>query len=226
MASVLQHLRLRLCDYNNQRSLGSRFRLYRASILRSLIDKTHAENGKVDLLDVGGTQTYWGIFPRSYLEEKNVHITLLNMETPPVLDDPLFSSLTGDACDISAAGYDIAHSNSVIEHVGDWQRMKLFARQIRTARRYVVQTPSFWCPVEPHLMMPFIHWLPLPVRISVCMTLGLGDGEKARDVDEAVQRVEVAQLLDKKMMCALFPDGRCHTERFLLLTKSYLMVRE
>src|SRR3546814_10323990 len=65
--------------------------------------------------------------------------------------------------------FDIAHSNSVIEHVITWDNMKNFARETRrVAAWHYVQTPYFWFPVDPHFYkLPFYHWLPRPLRAKL-----------------------------------------------------------
>ena len=51
----------------------------------------------------------------------------------------------------------------MIEHVGDAQSQRRFAREVaRVGRAYWVQTPNRWFPVEQHLLTPFVHWLPKP----------------------------------------------------------------
>src|SRR4051794_26662392 len=54
--------------------------------------------------------------------------------------------------------FDLAYSNSVLEHVNDRAGL---AREIRrVARSWWVQTPAFSFPIEPHALLPFAHWLP------------------------------------------------------------------
>ena len=74
---------------------------------------------------------------------------------------PIFSFVEGDGRNLSNFGdktFDIAHSNSVLEHVGNWEDMHRFAGEIaRVGRKYFVQTPSFWFPVAvsyTHLTLP------------------------------------------------------------------------
>jgi 2-polyprenyl-3-methyl-5-hydroxy-6-metoxy-1,4-benzoquinol methylase len=61
----------------------------------------------------------------------------------------------------AARSFDIVFSNSVIEHVGDAESQQQFAHEIaRVGRAYWVQTPNRRFPVEPHLLTPFLHFLP------------------------------------------------------------------
>jgi hypothetical protein len=122
--------------------------------------------------------------------------------------------------------FDIAHSNSVIEHVGDWERVESFAITTRRlAPRYYVQTPYFWFPIEPHFSALFFHWLPEVTRARRVMKRDLGFNPRATTVAEAMRSVQSARLLDKAMMRALFPDARLEEERVLGLTKSLIAVR-
>lgn len=135
----------------------------------------------------------------------------------------------GDARDLSTYAdnaFDIAFSNSVIEHVGLWRDMKAMADEIRrVAPNYLVQTPHFWFPVEPHARTPFLHWFPEPLSYRVVMMRKCGFWERARDVNEAVRLVQSAKLLDKRQMQALFPDAEVSTERFMLLSKALIACR-
>lgn len=58
--------------------------------------------------------------------------------------------------------FDLAFSNSVIEHVGSEENQFRFAREMmRVEKRVCCQTPSRLFPVDPHLTAPFLHWLPI-----------------------------------------------------------------
>lgn len=221
---------LRIGDYDNPDSLGSKFRRRRSAGLRNLIDAVFAEKREVSILDVGGRETYWHVFPLEYLIERNVHITLLNRahEIQAVSRPDIWSIGQGDACELQFADreFDICHSNSVIEHVGDWPRKKAFAREVsRVATRYFHQTPNFWFPWEPHYGVPLYHWLPVPTRLWIAGRRDLGWSKKAATIGDGMDIVEMASLLNKRMVEFLFPDARIEEERFVGLTKSFIAVR-
>jgi len=219
-----------ITDYQNPGSIGFRLRAKRIKPVLAMMNDIHEKKGCVNILDVGGTEQYWKIVPQGFFEKKNVCVTLLNIPSKGLSEDKeRFKYLVGDACNLSDMddnSFDIVHSNSVIEHVGDWGRMLLFASETkRLARNYYVQTPNFWFPVEPHCMTLFFHWLPKPVRVSLVMRFSLGNWSRQRSVTNAVRSVESARLLDKKMFSSLFEDADITTERFILLPKSLVAIR-
>jgi len=219
-------------NYDNPRSLGARLRARRIGPLVKMIDDAHRRYGRVDIIDVGGTRTYWRILSQRILAEKKATITVVNLPGAPLPDDEEhFRYAEGDGCnlaDYEDGTFHIAHSNSVIEHVGNWDNMVSFANELRrVARSYFVQTPNFWFPVEPHFITPLFHWLPQSLRVSMIMRFNLGHFHRRTDVDSAVRVIEKApRLLDRKMVRELFEDARIITERFFLLPKSLIAVRE
>jgi hypothetical protein len=123
--------------------------------------------------------------------------------------------------------FDMVHSNSVLEHVGDWPRMMLFAQEVRRlAPCYFVQTPNFWFPVEPHFMCPFFHWMPEMTRARLLTRVSLGNHPRASDIGAALRSVQSARLLNRAAFGFLFPDARIITERFCLLPKSLIACRD
>jgi hypothetical protein len=74
-------------------------------------------------------------------------------------------------------------------------------------------------------MLPFIHWLPKPILVSLVASFKLGNWERAQSIDEAVRIVESARLVDKKMFQALFKDATIITERFIFLPKSFVAIK-
>lgn len=218
-----------LSGFDDRRSFRYRLRMRRLVPLMRMIEDVHRTKGSVSIIDVGGTRRYWNLLPIDFLDRHRVAVTIVNLPGDAMpAPEPHFSYAQADGChlaEVADGAYDIAHSNSVVEHVGDWSRMKQFASEIkRIAPRYVVQTPSYWFPVEPHCMTPVFHWLPKPWRVALVQRFGLGHWARASSVDEAVQIVESARLLDRGMFGALFPAATLLTERFLLLPKSYTVV--
>jgi hypothetical protein len=184
----------------------------------------------VRILDVGGVREYWNIIPAGFLHEHRVEVTLVNPGRDGRGHEEGFRFVEGDGCDLSMFGegsFDIAHSNSVIEHVGDWEHVRRFAAELRrVAPRYFVQTPNFWFPIEPHCMTPFFHWLPKPTRIWLVRRFALGHWPRAATLDSAMRIEAEARLLNRKMMAHLFPDAEIHTEWFLLMPKSLVAIKK
>src|SRR5690606_21237234 len=178
-------------------------------------------------------ETYWKIIPREFLSSRNVHITAINLPdtTAQFQNSDLFTFLDGDGCNLhmmADKSFHISHSNSVIEHVGPtWERKLAFANESRrVAGRYYIQTPNFWFPVEPHFITPFFHWLPKSVRIKLVQNFNLGWYKKVSDYEEAKKAVEGCDLLSKKEMKKLFPEAVLYKEKFMLFTKSLIMIKK
>jgi SAM-dependent methyltransferase len=148
----------------------------------------------------------------------------------PAKDHGPFKFFEADGCNLAAFAdhsFDIAHSNSVLEHVGSWARMVQFAKEVsRVSEKYFVQTPNYWFPIEPHFVTPFFQWFPKRIRIWMVLHFQLGHRKKAATVDEAVVIVESVGLLNKKMFHQLFKDARILTERFFCLPKSFIAIKK
>ncbi len=222
-----------LINYENEKSLASRLRKKRLQLLLSLIEKLSVNGDKraLRILDVGGTHVYWKIVPESFLEEMNIEIVLLNLTKVALpVDSNRFSSVAGDACDLKAFAdreFDLVHSNSVIEHVGSWENMRCMASEMaRVGRALYVQTPYFWFPIEPHFLMPVLHWLPMSLRCKLAMRMSMGNWPKAGTFDEAMAAQHSAVLLDKRMFQELFPDCSIMFERFMFFPKSLIASRQ
>jgi SAM-dependent methyltransferase len=106
--------------------------------------------------------------------------------------------------------FDIAWSNSVIEHLDPSDRARFAAEVRRVAGRYFVETPNRWFPVEPHLLLPLFHFLPRAVRRRL-WRFGVSD-DPFSDI----------RLLGAAELRRLFPDAVIIRERFGPLTKSLI----
>jgi Methyltransferase domain len=217
---------MKLVEYSDPNSLGSRLRRRRRGLIEALIDQTYSSRGSVRILDLGGQLRYWEIFDEAYLRSRRVHVTLLNRDPLRLgtSGEDAFDAVTGDACDLSGYGdnaFDLVHSNSTIEHVGDWKRVEAFAREARRlASRYYIQTPYYWFPVEPHFLIPFFHWLPEGLRAKMFVRMG-----RSPDLGRAMQTVHGSRLLDRAQMAHLFPDARIQFEWIGPIPKSVIAVR-
>lgn len=220
----------RLVDYGSTRSLGFRLRRRRGRLIRQLVESICSGLGRrIRLVDLGGTEIYWKILQRSFLERHVERISLVNLEHRFVDDTELFVPVVGDACALSAFAdheFDLVHSNSVIEHVGDMSRMERFAAEVaRLAPCYYIQTPYFWFPVEPHFLCPLFHWLPESIRVRLALRVALGNYPRMHAVETATKAVRGIRLLDRREMRVLFP-GACHRfEWFAGFPKSLIAYR-
>ncbi len=181
------------------------------------------------ILDVGGYPQTWTILPQVVQR-----IDCLNLKVYPWEDEKKFPEhrikiIEGNACKMPYAdnSYPIGFSNSVIEHVGDYENQKAFASEIRrVCPRIWVQTPAYECPFEPHYLAPFMHWYPPSVRRVLARYFTLWGLIAKPNKEEIDEMVDTTRLLTKREMKELFPDCRIMTERMLLvIPKSYVAVR-
>ena len=174
------------------------------------------------ILDIGGTPDYWRMLPFA------PRVTLLN--TPRAAADVGQGDwVAGDGrrLPFRDGAFDVVFSNSVIEHVGDLASQQRFAQEVaRVGRRYWVQTPNRWFPVEQHLLTPLVHWLPRSWQRRIvphCNLWGLlvpvSPDRRRFYIEHYLSDV---RLLDAAGLRALFPGARIMRERLCGLTKSFV----
>ncbi|BBA70352.1 class I SAM-dependent methyltransferase [Geobacter sulfurreducens] len=227
--SILRKVTRYITNYDDTASAGSRFRSKRILPLLHMIKAVYNIRGEVKIIDVGGTCNYWNIVSKQWMLKHNVKITLVNLPSTSVsINSEIFEFVQANGCNLEMfrdKSYHIGHSNSVLEHVGDWDNMVKFSSELcRVSERQFVQTPNYWFPIEPHCMIPFFHWLPKPVRIRLVMAFSLGHWSKAGSVDQAVRIVESARLVNKLMFKELYHGANIITERFMMLPKSFIAI--
>lgn len=172
------------------------------------------------ILDVGGTVSFW--------EGSERRVTLLNRGGPPTLLPDNLSYVRGDAAELpfEDRSFDIVFSNSMIEHLYTPENQRKAAQEaMRVGRHLWIQTPSFWFPIEPHYLTPFVHWLPRSMRKRVVRNFTVW-GRLTRPSQESAERlVDEINMLSASDLRELFPGCRIVRERFLGLTKSLMVVR-
>src|SRR5690554_3076097 len=204
-------------------SFNQRFREKRFLFFTDLLDRINSK-APIHILDIGGTEIYWDRM--GFTNRDNVHITLLNL-TPTSVSNVRFSSVVGDACNLSEYGdkeFDVVYSNSVIEHLFTAENQEKMAKEVRrVGKNYYIQTPNYYFPIEPHWLFPFFQFLPYGLRVKMTENYSLGNFPKTRDKDAAKIRVDEINLLTARQMERLFPEGNMYKEIFMGLTKSITM---
>jgi hypothetical protein len=185
--------------------------------------ETFRPTAETTVLDVGGTSYNW--------EQIGARFPITLFNTLPLEADGLGAHFTlvqgsGTQLDFADSSFDIAFSNSVIEHVGSLDAQRAFAEELRRVGRQVwVQTPARSFFFEPHLLAPFIHFLPLSWQRRLVRNFSLW-GWLTRPSQASVDRMLGGlHLLDYATFRALFPDCEIRRERFLGFTKAFVAVR-
>lgn len=207
--------------------VANRFRQRRFRLFRQLLMDKFADAPVIRVLDIGGARLYWDAL-RPFWQDLPLDITIVNIGAE-AMDDGPYHIRDGDACAMTDHGdnaFDVVHSNSVIEHVGQWPEMAAMAREIRRlAPHYYVQTPNFAFPFEPHFRTPFFHWLPETVRASMLTRKRRGFIDREETLTGAMLHVQAINLLSGRQMTELFPDAQISREWFLGLPKSLIAIR-
>lgn len=209
----------KIADNREEDSLAVQFRRKRSAFFSSLLSKLERP---VHILDIGGTESYWKT--TGMVSEEGIFITLLNLSLNEV-SLPNAESVKGDARDLQYEDgkFDVVFSNSVIEHVGGpADQMKMAGEVRRVGKRYFIQTPNKFFPLEPHFLFPFYQFLPVPVQVSLLRNFDLGWFKRTPEPEKAREIVESIRLLGKRHFRELFPNARIYEEKILWLTKSFV----
>jgi hypothetical protein len=205
LSSPIAPLLRGMADDSSEQSLSHRLRARRFELFDGLAG---ALPRPLRVIDLGGTNDFWE--QRGWAGRDDVSVTLVNVveqerrheNVHPVVGDA--TSLADHADD----SYDIAFSNSVIEHLFTFDSQAAMASEIRrVARAYWVQTPNFWFPMEPHFLMPGWHWLPESARVSILRRRPVGWMGRCPDPEVARRIVREVRLMRRRELAALFPEA-------------------
>ncbi len=203
-------------------SLSARLRRRRFDLFLDLVKDLPRP---LKILDLGGRQRFWEVM--GFSDSSDVHITVANLE-PVDARSENFRSLQADATNLHMIGdqeFDIAFSNSVIEHVGGLEQQRKMANEMqRIAKSYFLQTPNYWFPLEAHVLVPGFQWMPPAMQMQVVRNFKTGrDRRRYTDIDEARERVESIKLLNRRQLLELFPGANLYEEKFMGLVKSLVV---
>jgi ubiquinone/menaquinone biosynthesis C-methylase UbiE len=209
----------KIADNRDEQSLAVKFRKRRFAFFNSLLSRLKRP---VSILDVGGAETYWKTMGMT--AEDYVSVTLLNL-TEEDVTLPNLTSIVGDAREIDFAdnSFDVVFSNSVIEHVGGYGDQTKMAKEVRrVGKRYFIQTPNKYFPLEPHFLFPFFQFLPVTVRVRLLQSFNLGWFPRTPEPAKAREIVESIRLLGRDEFLELFPDCQLYEEKVFGITKSFV----
>lgn len=211
----------RLADADSPTSLSNRLRSRRFRLFERLAGPMARP---LRIVDLGGTPGFWA--HRGWADRDDVEITTVNLD-PDLERHGRIRTIIADVTDLGHLpddDYDIAFSNSVIEHLYTFDQQAVLAGALRRlAPAFWLQTPNFWFPMEPHFHVVGWQWMPIAVRRSVIRRRQCGWRGPCRDASAADAAVREVRLMTRRQLRRLFPDAAIVAERFGGLVKSWIV---
>jgi len=177
-----------------------------------------------NILDIGGSEHFWREIGLNINPNR---ITLLNINYSDHERDTRFKKLLYDGKQIPflLGDFDLVISNSVIEHIDPIYRKNFSAQIEKISKNYYIQTPNYNFFIEPHFIMPFIHWLPKKIgwhltKISPWKLLGRPSHMTH------LNYFWNTNLLKKDELKHLFMQSTIYNENVLLMTKSFIAIKK
>lgn len=200
------------------------FRKKRAKIIKEYIPNID----ELHVCDIGGSRHYW---EKVHSIIKPKRLTILN-----IADDRQSKSHTGRYRELRIEVYDgkkipypdkhfdVIICNSVIEHVPKKFRKGLLLEIDRCSKNFFIQTPSLIFPIEPHFMIPFVHWLPRAVSRKL-IVFGLYNIFSRPGHEKLSSYFDEVELLSLKEFKSYLPSGHVKIEYFMGIPKSYTIFK-
>ncbi|HEV2997517.1 MAG TPA: class I SAM-dependent methyltransferase [Solirubrobacteraceae bacterium] len=142
--------------------------------------------------------------------EPQLDITGVDLLEIPGYPGPFVRADPAEGLPFADGEFDLVYCSSVIEHVPRERRAAFAAELRRVGRGWLVQTPAWSFPIEPHSLLPGAHWLPVPLRQRYWRLGAAGNWEEI----ELLRRGEIEGLF-----------GPALAERAGPLVKSWICVR-
>lgn len=201
------------------------FSHFRSKRLKQLYAQFEIGNA-TRILDLGGSLYWWDLAKKMGYPVPDV--TIMNLYQGPENLPPGIKWMVGDGkyLPFDGAAFDLVFSNSVIEHLGDWESQRLFANEImRVGTKHYIQTPNRYFFIEPHLIAPFIHWLPQKIQFKLLRNFTVWGVLTRPSQEQCRNFLHEVRLLTESEMVRLFPDSKIIKEKFCGLTKSIISIK-
>ena len=118
------------------------------------------------LLDVGGPGMATLLLAHRFQRVLVANIAAESLSPSHIPTAERFDVVIGDGCGLPLGdnSVDFVFSDNVIEHVSEPKR-ESFVNELRRVARmgFLITTPNYWFPFEPHYHMPFFQFLPIPL---------------------------------------------------------------
>jgi ubiquinone/menaquinone biosynthesis C-methylase UbiE len=176
---------------------------------------------QTEVLDLGGREFNWALMPF------HPRVTIVNRLLEGAQSGEIHWILA-DVRELPFAdkAFEVVYSNSVIEHLETIEDQRRFAAECRrVGRSYYVQTPNRGFPIEPHVLTPFIHWLPRKLQARLLRNFTVWGWITRPDAAARARFLDTTRMLTRAELQALFPEAEIWEERFLGLTKSFVAVK-
>lgn len=210
-----------MADANSPISLSTQLRAKRFEFFKELAAPLPRP---LSIIDVGGTPRFWELC--GWTNRNDIHITLINIKASECKHSNIDIKI-GDAtslADYSDKSFDIAFSNSVIEHLFTYENQASMAREVqRVGRAFWVQTPNYWFPMEPHFQIPGWQWLPTAARVAIIRRHACGWRGPCSNLEQARKTVREVRLMTRRELSQLFLGASIRAEHFGGLVKSWIV---
>ena len=177
----------------------------------------------ITILDIGGKINFWE--NRDLAGNLNYEITIVNIEKEKSNYQNINFEI-GNATNLSQfanKSFDIVHSNSVIEHLYNFNNQSKMASEIiRVGQKHIVQTPNKYFFLEPHYLLPFFQFFPDKLKYLILTKTKLSRLKKWNK-KFASRYIEEIRLINLKEMKVLFPNSKIYFEKFMGMNKSFTM---
>ena len=137
---------------------------------------------------------------------------------------PEIEAVVGDACALPWPDkhFDVVYGNAVIEHVGDFEKQKRMAAEImRVGKKWFITTPNRWYPLEFHLRLPFVTWLPGNSYLWLGRLVSYNHVKKKY---MSGIRYDTLRLMTAKELKHCFPRSRIIKQRVTFMAETLIVV--